>query len=84
MRGRGLRHLLWFARRVKHQRQYRYQWSSPIPLIDLFALALEVDIVHSRGGITSFDYEGKAPGSATLRLLSFGLVAAGTLRRRTA
>lgn len=48
-----------------------------------FALALQVDITHTGAGTTSFDYEGKVPGPATLLLLGFGLVAAGTLRRRT-
>ena len=49
-----------------------------------FALALEVDITHTGAGTTSFDYEGKVPGPATLLLLGFGLVTAGTLRRRAA
>ncbi len=49
-----------------------------------FAVALEVDITHTGAGTTSFDYEGKVPGPATLLLLGFGLVTAGTLRRRAA
>jgi hypothetical protein len=49
-----------------------------------FALALEVNITHTGAGVTSFDYEGKVPGPATLLLLGFGLVAAGALRRRAA
>ena len=49
-----------------------------------FALELAVTITHTQGGVTSFDYEGRVPGPATLLLLGVGFLATGAMKRRIA
>jgi len=49
-----------------------------------FALELAVTITHTQAGSSSFDYEGRVPGPATLLLMGVGLLATGALRRRIA
>src|SRR5262245_7820512 len=44
-----------------------------------FALELAVTITHAGAGTTSFDYEGRVPGPATLLLLGAGLLATGAM-----
>ena len=47
-------------------------------------MGLEVIITHTGAGTTSFDYEGRVPGPATLLLLGVGFLATGAMKRRIA
>jgi len=49
-----------------------------------FGMGLEVIITHTGAGTTSFDYEGRVPGPATLLLLGVGFLATGAMKRRIA